>query len=94
MHKNHQDDVHQRWASIGPGDWGIQDDAMDEDDKAEVKSRDHCAIKMKAIRALKFIRQAEAAVVKISIYIKDRTSWRKVSPKAVDCEVSLDGPTC
>ncbi len=27
---------------------GIQDDIMDEDDKAEVKSRDHCAIKMKA----------------------------------------------
>ncbi len=27
---------------------GIQDDVMDEDDEAEVKSRDHCAIKMKS----------------------------------------------
>jgi hypothetical protein len=27
---------------------GIQDDVMDEDDKAEVKSQDHCVIKMKA----------------------------------------------
>jgi hypothetical protein len=52
---------------------GIQDDVMDEDDEAEVKSRDHCAIKMKSRRALKFIRQAEAAVVKIGIYIKDHT---------------------
>jgi hypothetical protein len=52
---------------------GIQDDIMDEDDKAEVKSKDHCVIKMKAQRALKFIRQAEATVVKIGIYIKDRT---------------------
>ncbi len=50
---------------------GIQDDIMDEDDKAKVKSKDHCVIKMKARRALKFIRQAEAAVVKIGIYIKD-----------------------
>jgi hypothetical protein len=44
---------------------------MDEDDKAVVKSRDHCAIKIKAQSALKFIRQADAAVVKIGIYIKD-----------------------
>jgi hypothetical protein len=44
---------------------------MDEDDKAKVKSKDHCVIKMKAQRALKFIRQAEAAVVKIGIYTKD-----------------------
>jgi hypothetical protein len=50
---------------------GIQDDIMDEDDLAKVNSRDHCAIKMKAQRALKFIRQAEAAVVKIGIYVKD-----------------------
>jgi hypothetical protein len=50
---------------------GIQNDVMDRDDKAEVKSGDHCAIKMKAQRALKFIRQAEAAVVKIGIYVKD-----------------------
>jgi hypothetical protein len=52
---------------------GIQDDVMDEDDEAEVKSRDHCAIKMKARRALKFIRQAEATVVKLGIYVKDCT---------------------
>ena len=50
---------------------GIQDDLMDEDDEAKVKSKDHCVIKMKAQRALKFIRQAEAAVVKIGIYTKD-----------------------
>jgi hypothetical protein len=35
---------------------GIQDDIMDGDDKAEVKSKDHCVIKKKAQRALKFIR--------------------------------------
>jgi hypothetical protein len=52
---------------------GIQDDVMDKDDEAEVKSKDPCVIKMKACKALKFIRQAEAAVVKIGIYIKDRT---------------------
>jgi hypothetical protein len=52
---------------------GIQDNVMDEDDKAKVKSKDPCVIKMKAQRAPKFIRQAEAAVVKIGIYIKDRT---------------------
>jgi hypothetical protein len=52
---------------------GIQDDIMDEDDKTKVKSKDHCVIKMKARRALKFIRQAEAPVVKIGIYIKDHT---------------------
>jgi hypothetical protein len=27
---------------------GIQDDVMDEDDKAKVKSKDHCVIKKKA----------------------------------------------
>ncbi len=27
---------------------GIQDDVMDEDDEAKVKSKDHCVIKMKA----------------------------------------------
>ncbi len=48
---------------------GIQDDIMDEDDEAEVKSKE---IKKKARRALKFIRQAKAAVVKIGIIIKDR----------------------
>jgi hypothetical protein len=53
---------------------GIQDDVMDEDDEAKVKSKDHCAVKIKAQRALKFIRQAEAAVVKIGIYIKDHTT--------------------
>jgi hypothetical protein len=52
---------------------GIQDDIMDEDDKAEAKSKDHCVIKKKARRALKFIRQAKAAVLKIGIYIKDCT---------------------
>jgi hypothetical protein len=51
---------------------GIQDDIMDEDDEAKVKSKDHCLIKMKTQRALKFIRQAEA-VVKIGIYVKDHT---------------------
>ncbi len=50
---------------------GIQDDIMDEDDKAKVKSKDHSIIKMKAQRALKFIRQAETTVVKIGIYVKD-----------------------
>jgi hypothetical protein len=50
---------------------GIQDDIMDEDDEAKVKSKDHCVIKMKARRALKFFRQAEAAVVKIGIYVKN-----------------------
>jgi hypothetical protein len=44
---------------------------MDEDDEAEVKSRVICAIKIKARRTLKFIRQAESAVVKIGIYVKD-----------------------
>jgi hypothetical protein len=52
---------------------GIQDDVMDEDDKAKTKSKDHCVIKMKTQRALKFIRQAEAAVVKNGIYVKDCT---------------------
>jgi hypothetical protein len=52
---------------------GIQDEVMDEDDKAKVKSKDHGIIKIKAQRTLKFIRQAEAAVVKIGIYVKDRT---------------------
>ncbi len=52
---------------------GIQDDIMDEDDEAKVKSKDHCVIKMKAWRALKFIRQAGATVVKIGIYVKDRS---------------------
>ncbi len=52
---------------------GIQDDVMDEDDEAEVKSKDHCVIKKKAQRALKFIRQAETAVVKIGIYVKGCT---------------------
>jgi hypothetical protein len=46
---------------------GIQDDVLDEDDGAEAKSKDHCVIKNKAQRALKFIRQAEAAAVKIGI---------------------------
>jgi hypothetical protein len=46
---------------------------MDEDDKAKVKSKDYCVIKVKAQRALKFTRQAEAAVVNIGIYIKDCT---------------------
>ncbi len=69
----------------------IQDNVMDEDNKAKLKSKDHCAIKMIAWRALKFIRQAEATVVKISIYIKDLPSWCKGSPKADVCEVSLDG---
>jgi hypothetical protein len=53
---------------------GIQDEVMDEDDKAKVKSKDHCVIKMKAQRALKFIRQAVAAVVKIGIYVKDHAN--------------------
>jgi hypothetical protein len=50
---------------------GIQDEVMDEDDEAKVKSKDHCVIKMKARRALKFLKQAKAAVVKIGIYVKD-----------------------
>ncbi len=53
---------------------GIQYDVVDEDDKAKVKSKDHCVIKMKAQRALKFTRQAESAVVKIGIYAKDHTA--------------------
>ncbi len=52
---------------------GIQDCVLDEDAEAEVKSKDHCVINKKAQRALKFIRQAEATVVKIGIYVKDRT---------------------
>jgi hypothetical protein len=52
---------------------GIQDDVMDEDDKSEVKNKAHCVIKMKIQSALKLIRQAEAAVVKIGIYVKDCT---------------------
>ena len=52
---------------------GIQDGIMDEDDEAEVKSKDHCAIKKKAQEAFKFIRQPEAAVVKIGIFVKDCT---------------------
>jgi hypothetical protein len=50
---------------------GVQDDVMDEDDKTKVKSKAHCVIKMKTQSALKLIRQAEAAVVKIGIYFKD-----------------------
>jgi hypothetical protein len=46
---------------------------MDEDNEAKVKCKDHCVIKMKARRALKFIRQAEATVIKIGIYVKDHT---------------------
>jgi hypothetical protein len=52
---------------------GIQDDLMDEDYKTEVKNKAHCVIKMKTQRALKLIRQAEVAVVKIGIYVKDGT---------------------
>jgi hypothetical protein len=52
---------------------GIHDDIMDEDDKTEVQKKVHCFIKMKTQRACKLIRQAEAAVVKISIYVKDCT---------------------
>ena len=52
---------------------GIQDDVMDEDDKTEVKNKAHCVIKMKTQIALKLIRQAEATVVKIGIYVKDCT---------------------
>jgi hypothetical protein len=52
---------------------GIQDDIMDEDDKTEVKNKAHCIIKRKTQSALKLIRQAEAAMVKISIHVKDRT---------------------
>jgi hypothetical protein len=46
---------------------------MDEGDKAKVKSKDHCVITMEGQRALKFIRQAKAAFVKIGIYVKDCT---------------------
>jgi hypothetical protein len=46
---------------------------MNEDDEAEVKSKDHYDINMKTQRALKFIRQAEAAAVKTGIYIKNCT---------------------
>jgi hypothetical protein len=46
---------------------------MNEDDKTEVKNQAHCVIKMKTQRALKLIRQAEATVVKIGIYVKDCT---------------------
>jgi hypothetical protein len=52
---------------------GIQDDITYEDDKLEVKNKAHCVIKMKTQKALKLIRQAEAAVVKIGIYVKDHT---------------------
>jgi hypothetical protein len=52
---------------------GIQDDIMNEDEETEIKSKDHYVIKMKAQRALKFIKQAEATVVKIGIYVKDCT---------------------
>jgi hypothetical protein len=54
---------------------------MEEDDKTEVKNKAHCVIKMKTLRALKLIRQAEVAVVKIDIYVKDYTvlaqGWSK-----------------
>jgi hypothetical protein len=54
---------------------------MDEDEESEVKNEAHCVIKMKTQRALKLIRQAEVAVVKIGIYIKDHTvlafGWSK-----------------
>jgi hypothetical protein len=74
---------------------GIQDGVMDEDDKTEVKNKAHCVIKMKTQRALKLIIQAEVAVVKIGIYIKDCTVLAyKGSPKAVIHEVSLDGQSC
>jgi hypothetical protein len=52
---------------------GIQDNIMDEDDKVEVKNKANCVIKMKNQRVLKLIRQAEAKVIKIGIYIKDCT---------------------
>jgi hypothetical protein len=53
---------------------GIQYVVMDEDDnKTEFKNKAHCVIKMKTQRALKLIRQAEATVVKIGIYVKDCT---------------------
>jgi hypothetical protein len=48
VHKDHQDDIHQRWHPPALGIEGIQDDIMDEDDEAKVKSKDHCVIKMKA----------------------------------------------
>jgi hypothetical protein len=47
---------------------GIQDDFMDKDDKTEVKSKAHCFIKIKNRKAIKLIRHAVAAVVKIDIY--------------------------
>jgi hypothetical protein len=50
---------------------GIQDNVMDEDDETKVKKTAHCVIKMKTLRALKLIRKAEAAVVKIGIYVKN-----------------------
>jgi hypothetical protein len=50
----------------------IQHDVtMDEDDKTEVKIKAHCVIMIKTQRALKLIRQADAAVVKIGISVKD-----------------------
>ncbi len=52
---------------------GIQDDVMGEDDETKVKNKAHCVIKMITRWALKLIRQAETAVVKIGIYVKDRT---------------------
>jgi hypothetical protein len=52
---------------------GIQDNVMNENDEAEAKSTDHSVIMKEARMALKFIRQAEATVVKIGIYVKDRT---------------------
>jgi hypothetical protein len=51
----------------------IQDDVIDEDDETEVKNKAHCVIKMTTHRDLKLIRQAEAAVVKIGIYVKAHT---------------------
>jgi hypothetical protein len=47
VHKDNQDDVHQRWHPLALVIEGIQDNIMDEDDKAKVKSKDHCVIKMK-----------------------------------------------
>ncbi len=54
---------------------GIQDDVMDKDDKTEVQNKAHCAIKMKARRALKLIRLAESTVDEVGSYINNHTAF-------------------
>jgi hypothetical protein len=66
---------------------GIQDDAMDEDDKSEVKNKARCVIKMKTQRALKLIDRLRPQWSRLASMSRIVLSWCKGGPKAVICKV-------